>query len=204
MKILCFGDSNTWGYNAKNGGKLPRPWTSVLQDLRKADEIIADGVCGRTTMGATPVISDSDGNQSFFKKYIERDVKLDVLIFMIGPNDFTVFFPERTAYDVAENIRGWIRAYREKPEGSDASFLVIAPANITGRFSKSPVFAPYYNEASVKKAALLPDALKKMSEEERILYLDANSVAAVSETDGLHLTPEGHQSLAVAVNKILP
>ena len=31
--VLCFGDSNTWGYNPKDGSRFPWGvrWTSVLQ-----------------------------------------------------------------------------------------------------------------------------------------------------------------------------
>ena len=35
--VLCFGDSNTWGYNPKDGSRFPWGvrWTSVLQEQLK-------------------------------------------------------------------------------------------------------------------------------------------------------------------------
>ena len=34
-RILCYGDSNTWGYNAETGDRFPEDvrWTGVLQGL---------------------------------------------------------------------------------------------------------------------------------------------------------------------------
>ena len=34
-RILCYGDSNTWGYNAETGDRFPDNvrWTGVLQNL---------------------------------------------------------------------------------------------------------------------------------------------------------------------------
>ena len=30
MRILCIGDSNTWGYNPENGRRFEKRWTTVL------------------------------------------------------------------------------------------------------------------------------------------------------------------------------
>ena len=33
MRILCFGDSNTWGLNPLNASRHPKRWTRVLAEL---------------------------------------------------------------------------------------------------------------------------------------------------------------------------
>ena len=48
-KILCFGDSNTWGHNPVDCSKLEKPWTVWLKDIVPEYEIVSDGVCGRAT-----------------------------------------------------------------------------------------------------------------------------------------------------------
>ncbi len=37
--ILCFGDSNTYGYNPENGGRYDDAsrWTGILQDILRND-----------------------------------------------------------------------------------------------------------------------------------------------------------------------
>ena len=44
-KILCFGDSNTWGHNPVDCSKLEKPWTVWLKDIVPEYEIVSDGVC---------------------------------------------------------------------------------------------------------------------------------------------------------------
>ena len=53
MNILCFGDSNTWGYKPDKTGRFDENtrWTALLQ--KKLDpeyHIIEEGLCGRTTV----------------------------------------------------------------------------------------------------------------------------------------------------------
>ena len=53
IRILCFGDSNTYGYKPDGSGRFDENirWTAKLQ--RKFGEnikIIEEGLCGRTTI----------------------------------------------------------------------------------------------------------------------------------------------------------
>ena len=57
-QILCFGDSNTWGYDGESGERLPFKvrWTGRLQKAyeEKDVRIIEEGLCGRTTVFEDP------------------------------------------------------------------------------------------------------------------------------------------------------
>ena len=61
-QILCFGDSNTWGYDGESGERLPFKvrWTGRLQKAYEGKDvrIIEEGLCGRTTSN-TPTLSAS-------------------------------------------------------------------------------------------------------------------------------------------------
>ena len=49
-KILCFGDSNTWGQVAYVENQIAEPlrWTSILDNKLGDDyEVTSDGVCAR-------------------------------------------------------------------------------------------------------------------------------------------------------------
>ncbi|NBT63057.1 MAG: G-D-S-L family lipolytic protein, partial [Planctomycetia bacterium] len=51
--ILCFGDSNTWGYVPGIGNRYPKQirWTGILQNLLgNSSFIIEEGLNGRTTV----------------------------------------------------------------------------------------------------------------------------------------------------------
>ena len=50
-KILCYGDSNTFGFNPKDGSMFDDKtrWTAVLKENLGSDyEIIEEGACDRT------------------------------------------------------------------------------------------------------------------------------------------------------------
>ena len=57
-RILCFGDSNTWGLIPGTGKRFADGvrWTSIIRnDLEQSGyEIIEEGLCGRTTVFEDP------------------------------------------------------------------------------------------------------------------------------------------------------
>lgn len=56
--ILCFGDSNTFGYDTVNDSRFPWGirWTSLVQEkLGEEYRIIEEGMGGRTTVWDDPV-----------------------------------------------------------------------------------------------------------------------------------------------------
>ena len=72
MKIICFGDSNTWGYDSRGywGGRYNHPWPEIL--AQKMDcWVINQGENGREIpIGAVDLSADAD-----------------LLILMLGTND---------------------------------------------------------------------------------------------------------------------
>ncbi|MFR0962663.1 MAG: hypothetical protein ACLSGB_12965 [Dorea sp.] len=50
---MCYGDSNTWGYDAITDGRFPDEvrWTGKLQEKLGAEyTVIEEGLCGRTAV----------------------------------------------------------------------------------------------------------------------------------------------------------
>ena len=50
--VLCYGDSNTWGYMPETDGRFPWEvrWPGILQRrLGESYRVIENGICGRTT-----------------------------------------------------------------------------------------------------------------------------------------------------------
>ena len=60
-KIICFGDSNTYGYNPATGGRFDENtrWPKVLQKLLGEDyEIFEEGQNGRNISGVSGLKSE--------------------------------------------------------------------------------------------------------------------------------------------------
>ena len=82
--IVCFGDSNTWGYSPSGLGRYPfeKRWTSILQKELGADYfVIPEGLNGRTTAFEDRIEKDKNGEfiplctKNVFLKYYSDDVQ---------------------------------------------------------------------------------------------------------------------------------
>ena len=88
-KIVCYGDSNTFGFNPKNGSRFDENtrWTSVLQNISKTKyEVINEGMCNRTGFVDNPK-GDLYSSQKHFPKLLEKSDNIDILILSVGTND---------------------------------------------------------------------------------------------------------------------
>ena len=56
-RVLCFGDSNTWGFNGEDGSRFEEDvrWTGILQRLLgEEDTVIEEGHNGSTAPDRSP------------------------------------------------------------------------------------------------------------------------------------------------------
>ena len=54
MRILCIGDSNTWGYNPENGLRIEGRWTRILEETMPEAEIIEEGLTLEEVLSLAP------------------------------------------------------------------------------------------------------------------------------------------------------
>ena len=87
--VLCFGDSNTWGYIPLTAGRLPRAerWTGILQkSLGESYYVIEEGLNGRSTVFYEPFREGRNARTTILT-ILESHAPLDLLIIMFGAND---------------------------------------------------------------------------------------------------------------------
>lgn len=199
-KILCYGDSNTWGFIPGTGRRYPANirWTGVLAELLGPEyEIIEDGISGRTTVWDDPLAPCRNGLEGLGYSLL-RAKPLDLVVLMLGTNDLyhtNAFGYYRGLSRVARRIMGAQEYYHDSsPVFSDRPrLLLVSPVtmhpnigqirpelDLGGRYGDSCQFAAY---------------TKQLAEELNVPWVDASAWANVSEADGLHLTPEGHLAL---------
>ena len=89
MNILCFGDSNTWGYKPDKTGRFDEKtrWTGLLQQkLGPEYHIIEEGLCGRTTIFQDELRENRRG-LDMVGATVEIHNPIDLMIIMLGTND---------------------------------------------------------------------------------------------------------------------
>ena len=102
-RILCFGDSNTWGQDPLTGERLGKDirWPGVLaKDLGPSCEIIEEGMNGRTTVWDDPIQGYANG-QDYLVPCLKSHRPLDLVIIMLGTNDLKNRF-SLSARDIAK------------------------------------------------------------------------------------------------------
>lgn len=200
MNILCFGDSNTYGYCPDGSGRFDADtrWTGLLQKkLGTNDLIIEEGLCGRTTVFSDELREGRRGLDTI-GILLESHAPVDLLILMLGTNDC------KTRYNASAGTiaKGLEQVITKALKSSSHPFrlLVISPILLAPGVG-DPGFDPEFNKSSELVSQNLAVEYEKIAARYHADFLDAASVATASETDRQHLDAPGHRLLAEAIYK---
>jgi lysophospholipase L1-like esterase len=197
-EVLCFGDSNTWGYNPVDKTRYPREvrWTGVLQRELGGDfHVIEEGQNARTTVWDDPVSGDKNGLR-YLGPCLESHKPLDLVIILLGVNDLKHRFAV-TAYDIAQSAGRLVDLARKSdtgPAGGAPEVLLVAPPPL----GKLTELAEMFSGGREKSR----DLAARFRERAALLgcpFFDAGTVVVSSDIDGVHWAPEHHARLAAAL-----
>ena len=195
--ILCYGDSNTFGYDpVTHGGRLPfeERWTGRLSlELWPEGRIIEAGLNSRTSVFDDPFIEDLNGLR-ILGPTIRSALPLDLVIIMLGTNDLKNYY-HMTPGQIARGIGALIDKTRSL---TDAEILVISPIRLGENIPYSE-FGDAFDELSLKKSKLLGNEIRKVAENAGVHYMAAEDYAIASNEDSLHMLPSEHAKLADAI-----
>ena len=200
-RILCYGDSNTWGYIAGSGKRYPHDvrWTGVVQrELGEGYQVLEEGLVGRTTVFDNPFAPWRNGIDYLMPCLITHK-PIALIIVMLGSNDLrwtTAFGSSEGARRIVGQIK--LSAHMEgnsiftdKPE-----ILVVAPIHAHENLKYMvDEFKQLYPERSLRFA----EHYARMAKETGCAFLDAALYVEPSEIDGLHMTQESHERLGLAI-----
>ncbi|MFA7566861.1 MAG: SGNH/GDSL hydrolase family protein [Alkalispirochaeta sp.] len=196
--VLCYGDSNTWGYNPVTKGRYDRSlrWTRVLQRLLGDDyEVIEEGQNGRTTVHDDPVEGQKNG-MSYLVPCLESHKPVDLVVLMLGTNNLKRRFAEGPG-DIARSVGRLVQVVQTcefGPAGAAPKVLLLAPPPV-GRLTEfGEIFA-----GAVEKSRGLGEAYRLIAREKRCGFLDTAGVIRSSDVDGIHLDAVQLSLLAEAV-----
>ena len=201
-RILCYGDSNTYGYNPYTSLRYEedRIWTNILNDRLGEDyTVINAGMNGRTT--AYDVFGSFLVNgMNSLDECLRENVPLDMVIFMLGTNDCNAML-HLSAEDIGIGMEKLIIETKDKTieyQGYVPEIMVIVPGAIKDNIEGS-VFANDFDREAIEKSRELSSVYRKLSDKHDCLYLDASDRVDVSDVDCIHLSENGHEQLSELV-----
>lgn len=197
--VLCYGDSNTYGFNPENGLRYPKDvrWTGRLQKLLGGDYMVVEEGCnGRTTVFEDPAEGWKKGID-YLRPCLNTHKPVDIVILMLGTNDLKELFAAN-AEDVAkgaEELITVIQSFTEEKQGFVPKVILVSPPEIGDGVCDS-AFAYSFGMRSAQESRKLAGYYKEVADRNGCLFLNAAQHIRPSTADHVHLGPEGHEVLS--------
>ena len=198
-KILCYGDSNTYGYNSTDGSRFDDTirWTALLQNKLGSDfEVINEGVCDRCGF------VDNDKGflfsaQRHFPKMMAKTKDIDILVLWIGTNDL------QSKYDISfKQIENGLEKLIVIAKNYAKKVIIIPPIILDNKILEG-YFKYQFDEISISKSKKVCDIYRKLSNAYGLNYFDLNEFVKPSNSDGLHYDEIGHGIIAKKLAKFI-
>jgi lysophospholipase L1-like esterase len=196
--ILCYGDSNTWGYSPATQDRYARDerWTGVLrQKLGDGYVVIEEGLNGRTTVWDDP-IEDYRNGKEYLIPCLRSHKPIDLVVIMLGTNDLKARFPV-PAFDIAAGAGALVDIVAKSetgPANGAPKVLLVAPPPIKELSGFAEMF-----EGGAETSTMLSRHFRLVAEERGCALLDAAKVIVSSDLDGIHLDLAEHRKLGMAI-----
>lgn len=200
IRIVCFGDSNTWGYNPRTKNRFPESvrWTGLLQQaLGERYLVIEEGQNGRTIASDDPCEGDKNGMLSVIP-CIESQKPFDLLILMLGSNDLKKKF-NYAAIDIAGEMQLMLEkilAYTKYHMEAEPKILLVSPLYVGENIRDSWLGDCFGYEQAVETSHQLAPWYQELAKMYHCDFLDAALYAKAGATDSLHMEEDGHENLA--------
>ena len=204
--VLCYGDSNTYGYDPSNGFRYPADvrWTGILRGLLGPDWVLVEEGCnGRTTVFDDPLEGWKNG-LDYLKPCLNSHKPIDVVVLMLGSNDLKDCFGA-TAAQIADGAGVLVRTIQEftqLKQGYEPKIVLVSPPLIGPGIESSP-FSYAFDRTAIERSRRFAAEYRRVADDCGCVFFDAAPVASPSRLDSLHLSPESHRALAEALAGVI-
>ena len=206
--LLCFGDSNTWGFEPASMARYPRRvrWPGVAgAALGAAWHVVEAGLNGRTTVFEDP-LGDLAGVRHL-GPVLDSAAPVDVVVIALGTNDLKTRL-SASAYEIAEGaglLVDRVLASVAGPGVRAPAVLLVAPppvVDVGGWSARDPdAYAGFEQgwQGAVERSRHFAAQYARVARVRGVAFLDAGSHVTSSPVDGIHWSPEGHAAFGRAV-----
>ena len=167
MNVVCFGDSNTYGFDPRSylGGRYHAPWVDIVRDKLNWNVLNA-GSNGREIPTKQETIPSNT----------------DLLIVMLGTNDL---LSGRSADETAIRMENFLRSL-DIPR---SNILLISPPHMCyGQW--------VHTQSMIEESVHLSHDYQTLAKRLHVRFLDAGMWNIELAFDGVHFTETGHGTFA--------
>ncbi|MCP3462953.1 SGNH/GDSL hydrolase family protein [Bradyrhizobium sp. CCGUVB23] len=205
-RILCFGDSLTWGWVAVPEGspttRFPyaERWTGAMAAKLGPDyEVIEEGLSARTTSLDDPADPRLNGS-AYLPSALASHLPLDLVIIMLGTNDTKSYF-RRTPYEIAVGMSKLAGQVLTSGGGVGTVYpapkvLIVSPPPLADL--PDPWFQGMF-EGGREKTIELASQYRSLAAFLKVDFFDAGSVISTDGVDGIHFTAKNNADLGAAI-----
>ena len=207
IRILCYGDSNTWGYIPGSGGLRygdDERWTKLLaRKLGKNFEVIEEGLNSRTLISEDKRQGKEGRNgYKYLIPCLDTHDPIDLVVLMLGTNELKKIY-NKTAEDIGKLLEiYYVKTIQER--GSQVKnipykLLIVSPPII----NEETDFCMEGNKYSgaAKKSQELSGIYQDIAKRNNCYFVNGSTLE--TGIDGVHLTRAGHKKLADVLEKII-
>lgn len=215
--ILCFGDSNTWGFDIENydfttgtAKRMPfdTRWTGIMQEKLGCDyRVIENALNARTCMQDDPYSPHRLGLSSL-EETLDANAPLDLVIIILGVNELKHMF-NLTSGMIVYGAEKLVKAAQVSYYGYPIpKILLIAPPPVSEKISEG-IFGFSFGTQAYAKSLEFSELYHNLADRYDCGFIDcADLNFELNEVDGLHYSRKDHAKLAEAatetVLKMLP
>ncbi len=203
-RILCYGDSNTWGYISGTDHQRYNEnerWTKLLQkELGDSFEVIEEGLNSRTLFSDDPRPGKEGRNGfTYLKPCLDSHDKVDIVIIMLGTNELKYSY-NNSPQDIVDMVDKYVTFLKNYTSQIDKSTpqVIISGLPLVNENTEYCGKNDKYKGAG-KKGQELNKLYKAYCRTKNIVYIDNNDLE--TGVDGVHLTKESHKKLSKRLAK---
>lgn len=185
MTILCFGDSNTYGYDPRShfGSQYPAQYRWVDLLAQKLDcKTVNAGENGRE-------VPRREGELMRFDLMLTNQKPIDLLVIMLGGNDLL-------QGNSVEAVVKRLESFLEHIDLDKSRLLLIGPPPM-----QHGEWVP--TQALIDASVALNHQYKALAERLGVRFADAGEWNIPLTFDGVHFTEEGHKAFAEGLSQYL-
>ena len=187
-RLLCYGDSNTYGYDPRSylGGRYPKSvrWTGLLK--ASGLNVINEGENGRS-------IPSQDWEMEIAAGMVRRSMA-EVVVVMLGSNDL-LHCTGFSAETCGARMKDFLAALLAKIQ-TDIKILLVAPPSMTAGTWVS-------DQRTLEESRRLAGYYEMVARQLGIDFADAGTWGVGLAYDGVHFSEQGHLAFAQGIQKAL-